>query len=68
MNKKLSPKQMNLYIKMDYTWKSAYELRARLDTLQAVVKKGYAESYYGLGSSAFPRSCIMFRRTNKPIA
>jgi hypothetical protein len=64
---KLSPKQMSVYLKMDYTWKSAYELRARLDTLQAIVKKGYAEGYYGLGSSFSPRTGIKFRRTDKPI-
>lgn len=64
---KLSPKQFQVYTKLEYTWKSAYELRARLDTLNAIVNKGYAESKRGLGSSAFPRSCIYFRRTDKPI-
>lgn len=64
---KLSPKQMNVYLKMDYTWKSAYELRTRLDILERIVQKGYAESYHGLGSSFSPRTEIKFRRTDKPI-
>lgn len=64
---KLSPKQMKVYLKMDYTWKSAYELQARLDTLDAIVRKGYAESRATIGHVAFPHNCIYFKRTDKPI-
>ena len=65
---KLSPKQMQVYIRMDYKWKSAYKLQARLDTLNALVRKGYAESKRLVGADFFPQNRIMFRKSDKPIS
>ena len=41
---------------------SAYELQCSLATLYALVNQGHISSQYGLGSMAFPRTSIKFKR------
>ena len=52
MSNKMSPKQFNAYMKLDYdVWRSANDLKFSLSTLNALVNKGYAEktTVFGVG-------------------
>jgi len=44
-------------------WKSAYDVRASMATMEALVKKGWAESkgHGSLGSMYSPRTTVMYR-------
>lgn len=65
---KMSPKQFQAYMKLDYKeWKNPCNLKFSLSTLNALVRKGYAESKETFGVGWFPRSCTFFRKTDKPI-
>ena len=68
MSNKMSPKQFNAYMKLDYdVWRSANDLKFSLSTLNALVNKGYAEKTTVFGVGWFPRSCTYFRKTDKAI-
>ncbi len=45
-------------------WKSSYELRESLNTLQALRARGLAISLAQLGSFAFPRVSLLWRLKN----
>lgn len=66
---KLSPKQFYAYMKLDFVhWKSEYALKSiiRKSTLDALVKKGYAEKK----TLPAPFSTILspsYRRTDKSL-
>ncbi len=62
MSKKLTPLQAETLERLTNKWESSYGLQARLDTLDALVKRGLAERKYELGSMAFPHSSIKYRR------
>ncbi|MCK5020170.1 MAG: hypothetical protein KAS32_24240 [Candidatus Peribacteraceae bacterium] len=59
---KLSKTQQEVLSKLSKTeWKSAYDLRCGLNTLQSLATKGLVKSKSGLGSMAFPRTNIKFK-------
>jgi uncharacterized protein YjhX (UPF0386 family) len=64
MNKKksLSKAQQRALNKLTDKGQCAYELKERISTLEALVKRGYVIVERGLGSMAFPRTSILFRK------
>ena len=57
---KLQKEELN---KLSYSqWRSSYEMKVGLGTLQELVHKGYAESKHELGAMSMPFTCILFRR------
>ena len=61
---KLSHAQRSAYLKLSpMVWKSAYDVRASMATMEALVKKGWAESkgHGSLGSMYSPRTTVMYR-------
>ena len=46
-------------------WRSSYELKIGLGTLQALVNKGIVESKNKLGYFSMPFTCIEFRKLEK---
>lgn len=61
INVGLSIVQAMALSKMTNEWQSAYSIRAGLNTLNALVRRGLIEVKYPLGSMAFPRT-TKFRR------
>lgn len=62
----LTPAQYRAVHRLKYNeWLSAYEAKASLATLNALVKCGLAESEQFVGSQFFPRTNILFRRKRK---
>ena len=62
-NAKLSKAQEAALEKLSETeWKSAYDVDCSLATLNALVTKGYARSKHTVGSMAFPRNSILFKK------
>jgi hypothetical protein len=62
MSKKLTPLQAEALERLTREWQSAYGLRSRLDTLDALVRRGLAERSYEIGSIAFPHTSTKYRR------
>jgi len=59
---KLSPSQLNAMGKLHkVAFFSAYELKISRNTLEALVKKGLAESKHEAGAFSFPRTGILYR-------
>lgn len=57
MNEKLSKRQKEAIEKMkDGEWHSAYDLQVGINTLEALVRKGFVRTRYQLGSMAFPHN------------
>ena len=60
----LSKTQQQVLERMDDTWKSSYELRASMSTLNALESRGLVESrgYGRPGSFSMPRVVIKWRK------
>lgn len=57
-----SPAQQRAINKLkDMEWKSSYAIQESRRTLDSLVSKGILERHYELGSSAFPRTHILYR-------
>ncbi len=63
---KLTPTQLSAYTKLSpMVWKSAYDLRVSLATLDALVRKGWAESKVTTGYMFSPRTNIYYRAVRR---
>lgn len=61
---KLSTTQLAAYTKLSpMVWKTAYDIQVSMATLDALVRKGWAESkgHGSLGSSYSPRTTVYYR-------
>lgn len=66
MEKLTKPQQRALEKLHPVDWQSAYNLKESLPTLNALVRKGLAESQMGLGYLFLPRTEIKFRQKTVP--
>ena len=67
MSDKLTPKQIAAYCLLADKWESAYSLQCHRGTLEALVRKGYAERRRSLGWMFFPRTGIEYRKLYKAM-
>lgn len=59
---KLTLTQLSAHLKLSpMFWKTAYDLQVSLATLNALVRKGWAESKVTNGYMFSPRTCIYYR-------
>ena len=64
MSHRLSKAQQTALERLDEKgWRTAYEIRCSLNTLESLVSKGMVEKRVLPGFMAFPRNCIEFRKT-----
>ena len=63
MAKELSPARKTALARLKKVGKeqSAYELQIKINTLDALVKRGCATIRFGEGSATWPRSCIYYK-------
>lgn len=62
---KLTKNQQRALGKLGVLWKSAYELQESKGTLDALVRRGLADRKHGIGSMAFPRTNVTYRRRRR---
>ena len=61
---KLSPNQRRALGKLTRSWQCGYDIREGLQTLQSLVRKGFAQCDYSKpGAYFFPRTHVSFRLT-----